>query len=104
MRDQHDVSKLPAWGQTLVRRLEHDLADAREKLAAGPADSTVFACVTSDLEQPLGNVRVQFRNGKARFQVHLDARTGELEVTAWNGRLAVLPQVTNSVILRAERH
>lgn len=104
MKQQHDVSKLPVWGQDLVHRLERDLADARAKLAAGPEDSTVFARVMSDVETPLGNSQVTFRAGGVTFQVGFDPSDGELYVRCDNGKLAVYPNVTNAVTLKRERY
>ena len=104
MRDQHDVSKLPVWGQNLVLRLERDLADAREKLAVGPADSTVFAQRMAETETPLGDSQIKFRHAGVTFTVGFNPAEEELEVRCDNGRLAVYPNVTNSVTIKRERY
>jgi len=101
---QHDVSKLPVWGQDLVSRLERDLAAAREALAAGPADSSVFARVTSEVNTPLGDAHILFQANGVTFWVSFEPASGELDVRCDNGRLAVYPRVTNSVTIKRERH
>jgi hypothetical protein len=102
--EQRDISKLPVWGQNLVSRLERDLADARAKLAAGPEDSTVFAHRTYDVETPLGDAQINFRAGGVAFRVGFDPATGELDIRCDNGKLAVYPNVTNSVTIKRERY
>jgi hypothetical protein len=102
--EQRDISKLPVWGQNLVSRLERDLAAAREKLAAGPENSTVFAHRASDVETPLGDAQILFRAGGVRFRVNFDPATGELDIRCDNGKLAVYPNVTNSVTIKRERY
>jgi hypothetical protein len=103
-QQQHDVSRLPVWGQDLVRRLERDLAGAREKLAAGPEDSTVFAQRTAETETPLGDSQIKFRHAGVTFTVGFDPAEGELDVRCDNGKLAVYPNVTNSVTIKRERY
>jgi hypothetical protein len=67
-------------------------------------ESTVFARPTYDVEIPLGNPQVLFRAAGVTYCVSFDPATGELMIDAESGRLAVYPNVTNSVTVKQERY
>ena len=67
--------RLPKWARTEIERLRRDLADAKERLAAGPENSNTFADPYLD-KKPLGtDTTVEFRlasGGKVRVRIARD--------------------------------
>lgn len=103
MRPERDITKLPKWAQSELRRLERDLASARETLAAGPEDSNTFADPYST-RRPLGaDPTILFVLGERdeiRVRVDRDSHgRAYLDVNASSGRLMVHPRSSNGIEL-----
>ncbi len=93
-------AKLPKWAQREITRLECDLAYAKDKLAAGPEDSRVFADPYSDPPRPLGHdTSIDFVLGEKwgdKINVRIDGNG--IKVVGGN-RLAVIPNASNVVYI-----
>jgi hypothetical protein len=97
-KPQRNLARLPKWAQNEITRLRADLEYNEKKLAAGPADSLVFADPYSDTPRPLGNPTVEFGTERGRrFRVRLDA-DGLLEVSSDEG-LKIQPRASNVIRL-----
>lgn len=97
------LDKLPKYAQHEIARLAMDLEDARAKLAAGPEDSDTFADPYASVPRPLGKGTTIRFGGLGDQSFNVFWKEGALEVTGNRGSkdaMAVLPCVSNSVILR----
>ncbi len=97
------LDRLPKYAQHEIARLAGDLGTAKAELAAGPENSDTFADPYASSPRSLGKgTRVRFGGlGDQTFDVSW--AEGELSVTGNRGSkdaMAVLPCVSNSVILR----
>jgi hypothetical protein len=103
MAGAHDITKLPRWAQDRISLLERDLADAREQLMAGEADSDTIANPNSEAPRPLGRgASVQFGTERwQKFTVRL-RENGTLDVMG-DDMIWVHPQAGNVVVIRNER-
>lgn len=103
--------RLPQWAQRELQRLRNDLAYEREKLAAGPEDSTVFVDPYSEVPRPLGkHPNVQFnlpadepvagrRYALRHVQVrYVDDDHTALRIDARNS-LVIRPTASNSAVV-----
>lgn len=98
------LAKLPKYGSAEIRRLARDLADAKNRLAAGPEDSDTFADPYSSTPRPLGK-GTTVRFGTAEFDGAFTVRYADSRLYVNYGQrssethLAVLSQSSNAVQL-----
>ena len=88
--------RLPKWAQRELGRLERDLADVQERLAAGPADSVVFADPYDDAPRPLGDAAVRFHFGRHRVVVRVEEDGLEIN----GSRMLIEPRAANAIVIR----
>jgi len=100
------LARLPAWARQRIERLERDLAEAHERLAAGPAGSDTFADPYMT-RRPLGRgtsiefvARAPGDRVRSYFTVRLD-EDGRLHVMGSDG-FAIEPRSSNLVLIRLE--
>jgi hypothetical protein len=111
-QQQHDVSRLPVWGQDLVNgkdmeinRLRRDLEDMRRRVAADPEGSDVFADPYGAPPLPLGSGTViSFSATGKPTEGFIAELVGEDLIvrtqTSGRARLGVFPGASNEVTLK----
>lgn len=106
---EHDLTRIPKWARTEIERLRADNAYLSEKLAAGPADSDVFADPYNETPRPLGRgTIIEFGDkDSAGGAWNVELRDGELRVSLRSlrlqGAVAVIPWSSSSVRIRSVR-
>jgi hypothetical protein len=107
-----NTARLPKKVQQYIERLERDLQDALDRLAAGPDDSNTFADPYSNTPQPLGHdTRIEFRldhevaGARGPYvQSHVDRnRSGPYIELIGNGSMVIEPRSSNVIRIRIER-
>lgn len=100
----HDLTRLPKWAQSEIKRLTQDNNHLRTKLAEGPEGSNVFADPYSDAARPLGvDTAVEFRIGESwgeRFIVRLE---GKRLFVSGGSSVCVHPRASNSFEVEVTR-
>jgi hypothetical protein len=91
--------KLPLWARQYIEKVAGDLADAKEKLAAGPDNSNTFVTnYGASPDRPLGtDPTIQFRLADgAIITARIDGNS--VMVRSDGGRsMAIRPKVSNAV-------
>lgn len=99
-----DLSKLPQWAQSEISRLSANETYYKNKLAAGPDDSRVFADPYGDAPRPLGSSIIEFNLDDERVRVAVkDDKGGAYLDVNGSDILQVAPRASNSVEIRVKR-
>lgn len=106
MKPKGDITKLPKWAQSEIKRLNNNVESLSARLAAGPEDSDTFADPYAETPRPLGQgTTVEFRlsDGDAwGNRIRVRAKKGALYVLGGDG-IAVFPQSSNTLVIKSER-
>lgn len=101
MFTQEEISKLPKWAQNKANKIQSDIEHwkSKAKQVEGEQETNVFINYYPT-PQPLpkdSDIKFKLSAGEISFRVVRDSI--EVHATSYSGRLAILPQVSNGILL-----